>query len=79
MLQEWLDLLKEREMVEGQIVEYRKGVSEGVDAEVQRAEERLTFVNAELIRLKAEAYTRGENAEERAKENGRAWKQGDGF
>ena len=79
MLQEWLDLLKERETVEGQIVEYRKGVSEGVDADVQKSEDRLTFINAELIRLKVEAYKRGESAEERAKENDRAWKQGDGF
>lgn len=79
MLQEWLDLLKERETVEGQIVEYRKGVSEGVDAEVQKSEDRLTFINAELIRLKVEAYKRGESAEERAKENERAWKEGDGF
>lgn len=36
-------------------------------------------LNAELDRLKQEAYKRGEDPRNRALECGRPWKEGDGF
>jgi hypothetical protein len=77
-LQHWLNLLREREILDERLSELRldeeKHIEDIASAEIERSAliGRLEF-------LKAEAYHRGESPKDRALECGRAWKQGGGF
>ena len=46
---------------------------------VKDLKERADLLNRALIRLKDEAYVRGDDPQERARECGRPWKEGDGY
>jgi hypothetical protein len=77
-LQHWLELLKEREQEDANFVELVQNRPNDVDA-IAATTQKRDALNAELDRLKQEAYKRGEDPRNRALECGRPWKEGDGF
>ncbi|KAL9619574.1 MAG: hypothetical protein Q9160_005850 [Pyrenula sp. 1 TL-2023] len=77
-LQGWLNLLREREILDDELDELKKDEAGNKDRLVEKEAEKLR-VNSRLEEWKREAYKRGEDPEERAVECGREWKDGDGF
>ena len=72
----WLQLLKKRENLDDVV----DGLEKKGEKDLKKKAEKLKpEMDRELDRLKNEAYERGERPEERAKECGRAWKEGDSF
>jgi len=51
----------------------------GESVEAAEKKEKVTELNKQLDRLKAEALERGKDPKSRAVECGRLWKEGDGF
>lgn len=77
-LQDWLDLLKEREQVDGDADEYMKMEKAGVE-EAFRLRQKSEEIGHELLEIKNEALSRGNDPRNRAAAAGRTWKTGDGF
>lgn len=77
-VQNWLDILKKRERVEQTLAELQQTRPSDVELIAATVKE-MDALNAELERLKKEAYRRGEDPRNRALECGRPWKEGDGF
>jgi Protein of unknown function (DUF3431) len=77
-LQHWLDLLRQREILDGQLNEWRKDWVQHQE-QIFNVENEKTMLARKLDNLKQEAYQRGEDPQNRALECGRPWKEGDGF
>ena len=77
-LQNWLDLLKQRERADETLEDLRQNSPNDLKSIAATTSNR-DRLNADLDYLKQEAYTRGEDPRNRALECGRPWKEGDGF
>ena len=77
-LQHWLNILRSRELLEEEM-ELLSFSNRGESVEAAEKKERVTELNKQLDRLKAEALERGKDPKSRAVECGRLWKEGDGF
>ena len=77
-LQNWLDLLKKRERADAEFAGLPQSSPEDLRSLTAARVER-DALNAELDRLKREAYRRGEDPRNRALECGRPWNDDDGF
>ena len=77
-LQNWLDLLKQRDRADEKLHTQRQNSPNEPDSLAAMEKER-DALNAELDILKQEAYKRGEDPRNRALECDRSWKEGDGF
>lgn len=79
-LQNWLNILKERELIDEKLKDLRWGPSGiGDQSEIAALEQERSEIVSRLETLKTEAYKRGEDPKNRAEECGRPWKPGDGF
>jgi Protein of unknown function (DUF3431) len=77
-LQNWLDLLKQRERADEMLDALRQNDPNNLGALAATIGER-DQLNKQLDKLKGEAYKRGEDPRNRAMECGRPYKEGDGF
>jgi hypothetical protein len=77
-LQNWLDLLKQRERADEMLDALRQNDPNNLGALAATSGER-DQLNKELDRLKKEAYKKGEDPRNRAMECGRPYKEGEGF
>jgi hypothetical protein len=77
-LQNWLDLLKKLERADAELDDLPRSSPEELRSLTAARADRDTL-NAELERLRREAYRRGEDPRNRALECGRSWNEGDGF
>jgi hypothetical protein len=77
-LQHWLDLLKQRENADERLQAIWRNSPDDLHSITATIDKR-DALNAELERLKQEAYKRGEDPRNRALECGRPWKEGDGL
>ncbi|EXJ54232.1 hypothetical protein A1O7_09569 [Cladophialophora yegresii CBS 114405] len=79
-LQDWLHLLRQRELLDEQLRDLRREDPGTRDQHrIAAAESEKSELVLKLDMLKAEAYRRGEDPKNRALECGRPWKPGDGF
>jgi hypothetical protein len=78
-LQEWLDTLRQRELVDEDINLWKEKGADAYKQEIAKAEAQKGALNNRLNYLKSEAYRRGEDPKNRADECGREWHEGDGF
>ena len=77
-LQNWLDLLKQRERADEMLDALRQNDPNNLGVLAATIGER-DQLNKQLDKLKEEAYKRGEDPRNRAMECGRPYKEGDGF
>ncbi|KKY17925.1 hypothetical protein UCRPC4_g05297 [Phaeomoniella chlamydospora] len=77
-LQEWLDILKQKEDADGQIDGLKEAGDETSKA-VQDAKEKSEELTNTLKDLQAKAYAAGQDPKQRALSAGRPYKEGDGF
>ncbi len=81
-LQEWLDMVRKRENVDGELTDWKdKGPSEVENhaAEINKLEAERGSLENRIQYLKNEAFRRGQDPKSRAEECGRPWKVGDGY
>ena len=81
-LQEWLDILREREKKDEELDDWRDqgpAVMEKHAVEINKLEAEKGSLENRIQYLKNEAYRRGEDPKTRAEECGRPWKKGDGY
>jgi hypothetical protein len=77
-LQHWLDLVERREKLDAWLDDARADAGTHSDEIASVDQARVSLVN-QIATLKAQAYLRGEDPQNRALECGREWKVGDGF
>lgn len=78
-LQVWLDVLKQREIVDEKLQDLRDDGAGQHEEEIKKAEAERSGYHNKIEYLKREAYRRGKDPKARAEECGRSWKEGDGF
>ena len=81
-LQEWLDILREKEKKDEALDDWRDQGPEVMEkhaVEIDKLEAERGSLENRIQYLKSEAYGRGEDPKARAEECGRPWKKGDGY
>ena len=77
-LQNWLDLLKEREQLDSDADDFVRMEKAGVE-ESFRLRQQSHEIDQQLSSMKDEALRRGSDPRNRAAAAGRSWREGDGF
>jgi Protein of unknown function (DUF3431) len=78
-LQDWLDILKRREITDAEITVLVDAVERAESESIKSLREQSEKLSNELSIWKEEAFRRGDNPKNRALEVGRRWSEGDGF